>query len=312
MGRRGRAAGLVAIVAAALVAGTAVWLAKTGEDTVTVPSAASGGTATSAASGETPVAGASKETAGASKETSIGVSKGTSMASGSGVVSDISAADLAKVARTRVFFGHQSVGMNVLGGIPAVYAEHGVRAPSVEARRDASGLGSGFIVHTGIGQNQNPLLKIEDFDSTIRGGLGSQIDVAMMKLCYIDVSSGTDIDTLFSTYQRTMTALERDFPRVTFVKVTVPLTTDPSTADNAMRERLNELIRKEYRGDHLFDLATAESTTPDGSQVVGTYEGKQSFALYGGYASDNGHLNAEGSRRAATAFLRAVAEASSR
>jgi hypothetical protein len=298
-----RAAGLVAVTVVVVAGGVAVWLARAGDDTATV-------------------------TSEAGRETSASdPSEGTSMTAGGSVTSDISAADLAKVARTRVFFGHQSVGMNVLGGVSAVYAEHGVRAPSIEARRDASGLGAGFIVHTGIGQNQEPLSKIEDFDSLIRGELGAQVDVAVMKLCYIDVSAGTDIDTLFSTYRRTMTALERDFPRVTFVKATVPLTTEPgalsrlkgrlagngpAAADNAARERLNELIRTEYRGDHLFDLAAAESTTPDGSRVVGTYQGQQYFALYDGYASDNGHLNAEGSRRAATAWLRAVAEASSK
>lgn len=298
--RRGwRTAGLVAAAGTALLAGATVWLVRSADDTVTLKPAASSGTS---------------------------VTPGGSATPGSNVVSELSAADLVKVARTRVFFGHQSVGRNVLGGVSAVYAAHGVQAPSVERRRDASGMGAGFIVHTSIGQNQNPQLKIEDFDSLIRGGLGTQVDVAMMKFCYVDVSSGTDVEALFRTYRDTMAALERDFPRVAFVKVTVPLTTEPEglsnlkgrltggpgAVDNAARERLNELIRKEYGGDDLFDLAAVESTAPDGSRLVGTYQGKEFYALYGGYASDNGHLNAEGSRRAATAWLRAVAEASSK
>jgi hypothetical protein len=42
------------------------------------------------------------------------------------VASAITTANLTAVAHTRVFFGHQSVGMNVLDAVPGVYADHGV------------------------------------------------------------------------------------------------------------------------------------------------------------------------------------------
>jgi len=41
----------------------------------------------------------------------------------------ITTEDLIAVAHTRVFFGHQSVGMNMLNAIPAIYTDHGVSAP---------------------------------------------------------------------------------------------------------------------------------------------------------------------------------------
>jgi hypothetical protein len=127
-----------------------------------------------------------------------------------------------------------------------------------------------------------------------------------------------------------MAALERDFPDVTFVYVTVPLTTEQGfisklktklktlvgvsdrfgQAANLARERLNALIRREYGGRHLFDLAAIESTKPDGTRVSGRYDNQEYFALYDGYAADIGHLNAVGSKIAATAFLEAIAEAS--
>jgi hypothetical protein len=242
-------------------------------------------------------------------------------------VSDVSTDDLGKAARTRVFFGHQSVGGNVLGGVPAVFAAHGMSAPPIEDRRTAPGERGGLIAHTAIGTNTEPLLKIRDFDTAIRAGMGAGVDVAMMKLCYIDIAADTDINALFAAYRDTMAALERDYPRVTFVKATVPLTTEPGTlakikgrlgrgggvgtADNAARERLNELIRREYAQGQLFDLAAVESTAPDGSRVSGTQDGQPYFALYGDYATDEGHLNAEGSRRAATAWLATIARASS-
>jgi hypothetical protein len=242
------------------------------------------------------------------------------------VTSAITADDLAKVSRTKVFFGHMSVGMNVLDGVAGVYAARGVTAPVIEQDRIQPDKEGGFIDHTFIGENEKPWLKIQDFDAKMRSGIGQQVDVAMMKLCYIDIKADTDVDALFATYRDTMTTLQRDFPEVTFIYVTVPLTTEQGTlsklksvlagsrgygaADNAARERLNALIRREYSGRHLFDLAAIESTAPDGSRAAGIYQGQRYYRLYNAYASDSGHLNAAGARVAATAWLKAIAQAS--
>jgi hypothetical protein len=241
------------------------------------------------------------------------------------VASAITTANLTAVARTRVFFGHQSVGMNVLDAVPGVYADHGVSAPPIEQGRAEASPNGGFIAHQFIGENNKPLLKIEDFDHTMRGGMGRQVDVALMKFCYVDITTRTDVDALFARYRDTMAALERDFPKVTFIHVTVPLTTEPrfisklktlvggghrfGQAENVARERLNALIRGEYAGRHLFDLAAIESTKPDGTRVSGRYDNQGYFALYDGYASYMGHLNEVGSKIAATAFLDAIAQA---
>jgi hypothetical protein len=84
------------------------------------------------------------------------------------------------------------------------------------------------------------------------------------------------------------------------------------SAAYATRERLNELIRKEYRGGDLFDVAAVESTGQDGSRVSGRHDGRPYFALVDEYAADPGHLNASGAQRAAAAWLAAVAKASRR
>ena len=146
---------------------------------------------------------------------------------GQRAASGITADDLAKVSRTRVFFGHQSVGMNVLDGVPGIYAAHGMAAPPIEQDGIRPGQDGGFVGHAFIGENEKPLLKIQDFDAKMRSGIGEQVDVAMMKLCYVDVTSDTDVGALFAAYRETIAALERDFPKVTFVHVTVPLMTEP-------------------------------------------------------------------------------------
>ena len=236
--------------------------------------------------------------------------------------------DLNTVARTRVFFGHQSVGENVLSGVPAVFAKQGVTPPPIEQAGTQPGPDGGFIDHQFIGENGQPLLKIEDFDRVIRGGVGKEVDVALMKLCYVDITTDTDVDALFAAYRDTMAGLERDFPDVTFIHMTVPLTTEPNfkskvkallgrgdqlgPAENVAREQLNAKIRTEYADDHLFDLAVVESTQPDGTQTSGRYDDQGYHALYTGYASDPGHLNTLGSEVAATAFLKAIAQAAPR
>jgi hypothetical protein len=137
-----------------------------------------------------------------------------------------------------------------------------------------------------LGENGKPLLKLEDFDHAMRGGMGRQVDVAQMNL---DVRSGMDVDALFARYRDTMGASARDFPNVTFIHVTVPLNTDAlewAKAGNVARERFNALIRGEYAGHHLFDIAAIESTKPDGTRVSGSYDNQGYFALYDGYASD--------------------------
>jgi hypothetical protein len=119
------------------------------------------------------------------------------------VASAIATEDLTAVAHTRVFFGHQSVGMNVLNAVPGVYADHGVSAPPIEQGRTEPGANGGFIAHQFIGENGNPLLKIEDFNRTMRGGMGRQVDVALMKFCYVDITTSTDVDALFARYRDT-------------------------------------------------------------------------------------------------------------
>src|SRR5271170_5860722 len=159
------------------------------------------------------------------------------------VGSAITTANLAAVARTRVFFGHYFVGMSVLDAVPGVYADHGVSAPPIELGRAEPGPDGGFIAHKFIGKGVEDAGKpqLEDFDRTMRGGMGRQVDVALMKFCWGDIWSDTDVDALFTRYRDTMAALERDFPDVTFIHVTVPLSTEPGLFTE-LKTRLKTLL----------------------------------------------------------------------
>lgn len=225
------------------------------------------------------------------------------------------------VGDARVLFAHQSVGGNILSGVPAVYARHGLSAPEFVELSEATPADN--LVHLRIGENGDPLGKIEAFDSLIRGGLGDDLDVAVLKLCYQDVRGGADVNAVFSAYRDTLAQLEQDYPDVTFVAATVPLQVkrgplgvvkawvgkgDHLGAEhNAAREELNGLLRAEYADTgRLFDVASIESTTEGGDRVTGRHRGEVYFALDKGYAADPGHLNAAGSAVAAEGFLAVV------
>lgn len=259
----------------------------------------------------------------------LGATRGDASASSAQAPSGASAGAatpdaLELVLDQRVFFGHQSVGMNVLDGIPGVYQAEGLTPPPVEQTSDPAGT-DGIFAHAYVGENEKPLTKLADFASLMGSGLADEVDVAFMKLCYVDITGGTDVDALFAEYRRTMDSLESAHPDVTFLHLTAPLTTDSglktavksllgredaNRADNVARERYNELVRQAY-GDtgRLFDLAAVESTSPDGARVGGEYAGATYYALDPEYASDNGHLNEYGARVAAAQLVETIARA---
>jgi lysophospholipase L1-like esterase len=205
----------------------------------------------------------------------------------------------------RVFFGHQSVGANVLDGISGVYQDFGVAAPAVN---EGMPLPGGSFGNVWIGTNEVPVSKLDELEGWLREReLGAGADVVLMKLCYLDVWRNTDVPAWFSRYRSTMQELERDFPNVTFLHVTTPVTTW-TAEDNVARQRLNALMRAEYGPTgRLFDIARVESTRPDGTRVSGNWEGQVYYELYPGYTTDGGHLNADGQKVAATALLETIA-----
>lgn len=214
---------------------------------------------------------------------------------------------VATAAEQRLFFAHQSVGFNVMKGLNHLSRTNGwgnpVYVDLAGGETVPEGPGGGFIVQVKIGRNGDPLGKIADFDKRLRDGLAGKVNIAALKLCYVDINSGTDVAAIFKKYRTALNDLEKDYPGITFLHATVPLKTEDA-AGNKTRTRLNELLRKEY-GDtgRLWDIAAIESTDPEGERVGGKgYE-----ALFSGYASDGAHLNEEGGQVVAAELLKVVA-----
>lgn len=217
-----------------------------------------------------------------------------------------------KVASRRIFFGHQSVGANVLDGIRELTSGKVI----IHEGRSFTSPG---LVHAFLGKNEAPLTKLADFESVIQT-LDGQVDVAFFKFCYIDFNAHTDAERLFTEYLGTMNRLHAKYPKVTFVHVTVPLTVVPQgpkawlqktltrsepwgTKENAVRQRFNTLLRTRLEGQPLFDLAALESTRADGTQVCYPFGAQSVPALAPEYSNDGQHLNATGRRVVAEALL---------
>jgi hypothetical protein len=206
---------------------------------------------------------------------------------------------LQTLAAKAIYFGHQSVGSNIMSGVQGQIAANPGTTLRVVGSSAASALAAGVFAHSSNGSNGDPGGKNDAFEATIRAGVGTAADIAFFKYCYVDVNKSSNASALFDDYRSHMAALKAAYPRVRFVHVTMPLTTTDSS-DNEVRERFNSLMRQAYGGSEpLFDLAVVESTAPDGSTVmVGGVR-----AMAPAYSSDGGHLNATGQDVVAKALL---------
>jgi hypothetical protein len=237
---------------------------------------------------------------------------------------------LKKVAGQRIYFGHQSVGYNILDGIRDVAKPYPQIQLNIVETADPGKLdGKAILAHSTVGYNTDPVSKLNDFSKNLEKGLGNKVDIAFIKFCYVDMRQGDDAGKIFEEYKKTITSLKIKFPRITFVHVTAPLTSHQkdiktiaknaikwiigrpirSYRDNIPRNQFNDLLRKEFGGSEpVFDLAAIESTGPDGKRVEDSADGRSFYSMAPGYTYDGGHLNETGRRIVAQKLLLFLAQ----
>ena len=230
---------------------------------------------------------------------------------------------LRRLASQRVYFGHQSVGGNLLAGLDGLPPNQQSMLKVVQTRDPASVTGPAFV-HFPVGRNEDPASKNADFIRMLDARKSRDSAIALFKYCYVDVNLETDIDALFNGYRQTVQEVKSKHPDVTLVHVTLPLTTGqsgvkgfikrvigrPSTWDiNQRRNRFNDKLRAEFAREPIFDLAALESTRPDGSREQATLRGETVYAMSPDYTPDGGHLNPEAQRLFADHLLKVLAAA---
>ncbi len=230
-----------------------------------------------------------------------------------------------KIASKKIFWGHQSVGFNILEGVDELVANAPGAGLQVVDSTDPSVFdGDGALAHASLGNNADPRSKIDAFVDTMEGGMGGVAELAFLKFCYLDFQPGSDVRALFADYKRAIDALARRYPETTFAHVTVPLTerqTGPKALikklmrrpiagveDNLKRYQFNLLLKAEYgMKAPIFDLAEVESIHPDGHRERVRVSDTIVPALVPAYTDDGGHLNQLGRQAAATRLLQFLA-----
>ena len=230
--------------------------------------------------------------------------------------------ELERLAQRRIFFGHQSVGENLLDGVKQLATKAGVPVRIIETDA-ASKVGPATFGHTFVAENGNPTHKLQSFNQAM-GSQSAGLDIAFMKFCFVDFNVNTDVKELFAHYQATIDDLRTRNPGTTFIHVTAPLTGDQGgfkgfvkrllgrapygIMENIRLEEYNALLRQAYRGrEPIFDLARVESTAPDGKVLTAKWQGSVTPTMVPGYTDDGGHLNAAGRLRAARELISVLA-----
>lgn len=222
-------------------------------------------------------------------------------------------------ADKKIYFGHQSVGLNMLDGLEQVLNGRNNGTMTIEKIDKDSNVSGPALYHSFIGYNEKTDSKLEDFHYYVESVFGGNLDVALMKFCYLDIEAYTDVDSLYDNYKATIDTLESRFPDIRFVHMTVPLRglqKGPKAwvkrvlgkpvvgyEDNRKRERFNAMVRRDY-GENLFDIALLESTRQSGERALVEVGGQQVPYLASEYTDDGGHLNDVSKKLIAEEFLK--------
>jgi hypothetical protein len=226
-----------------------------------------------------------------------------------------------KLESKAIYFGHHSVGGNILDGINSILSTIEGNTIRVVMTKSPDDISAGVFAHSAVGENYKPASKDEEFTANVTNISNStRLDVALYKYCYVDIQKDTDVEALFSAYRKNYDSLIAANPGIKFIHLTTPLTIIQKDwkvwikkligrpiggyAENVKRGQFNEMLRKEYGDSGLvFDLAKLESTYPDGRRELFSVDGNQYEALIEDYASDGRHLNKTGSRYIAEQLL---------
>lgn len=217
-------------------------------------------------------------------------------------------------------FGHQSVGQNLLEGLGEL-AGAGAAVPQVTRDTESPALQSqDCIIAFRVGANGDPFGKLRHFAEMAAGPLGRQATVALFKFCYVDIEDPRVVGPLSDAYAAAIDALESAGHAPRIAHITVPLRHvsfgarstlgllvgrhHPQAIRNSARHAFNEWLRRRYSGEHrLFDLAAIESRDAAGRARTSPGPGGRVPMLAAGFTDDGGHLNGEGRRIVAGAFL---------
>ena len=236
----------------------------------------------------------------------------------------------AKLAEKRIFFGHKSVGSNIIQGINDIIDEREYIRLNIVQTDNCKDFDQPIFAHSSVGRNTEPASKIKSFRSIIDAGIGKKVDIAFFKFCFVDIARDSDPREILDSYRALIEDMKVRYPQTTFLHVTVPVCSVPrgvkrplkecvklltgrrrimTLDDNIMRQHYNALLSDAYsQTEHVFDLALIESVNPDGFKCYATKGAKKVSVMVPEYTYDGGHLNEQGRKRVAEQLLIILAE----
>ena len=240
-------------------------------------------------------------------------------------IKDVPASAWEKLAQKKIYFGHQSVGFNIVDGIKDLMKENPQIKLNIVETSDQSDFKLGLFAHSRVGKNMDPKSKVDEFANFINDGIGGKADAAALKFCYVDIRSDTNTKNIYVDYSNSISKIKNKYSNITIIHFTTPLTQRQTgikasikkligrpvggVDDNIKRNEYNEMLRKEYEEkEPLFDIAKIESTFPNGTRCSFTKDGKTYYSMVPEYTYDGGHLNETGRKKAAEQLLILLAQ----
>jgi hypothetical protein len=243
-------------------------------------------------------------------------------------IDDVPGEQWAKLTEKKIFFGHQSVGYNIIDGITDITNERDYIKLNVIEAREPSAFDQPVLAHSQVGMNTKPFSKIERFVEIMDSGIGSKVDIAFFKFCYVDIMRDSDPQEIFDGYNDALEGLKERYPNTKFLHVTVPIRSVPKQVkrylkqtvklligrpgffeDNMMRHSYNDLLNNAYSKTGLFfDLARTESVNASGFGCYALKGTERVSVMAPEYTEDAGHLNSLGRKKVAEQLLIILAE----
>ena len=240
------------------------------------------------------------------------------------IMSNVKTEDLNSIKNMRIYFGHQSVGYNIVAGIEDLIKDKIIPEINLVRLEDSAEFPEYYFAHSSIGKNGYPNVKCDDFSDKINFMNSNNIGYALLKFCYVDIRRETNVDEMFEYYSKTMDSLISKYPQIKFILVTVPLTergpwfkrfikgimgeNEYQDIANKKRCEFNDMLISRYKDNPVFDLAKIESTRPDGTRTEYEIDGKTYYYLFDGYTMDGGHLNEAGRKKVAYELILTLAK----
>lgn len=231
--------------------------------------------------------------------------------------------NLKLIEKCRIFFGHMSVGFNIINGISDLMKKSGNKNINIIEISKNLNLPEYYFAHSKVGENTKPNTKCDTFSAILTNDFANKLDIALLKFCYVDMRAEDNPKSVFEYYKSTVDSIKIKYPNLTIVHITIPLTViqtgwkaiikkilgkEVGYKENINRYQFNKLLKEYFKDDPIFDLSKIESTYSDGSRESFEKDGKIYYALIPDYTYDGGHLNELGRQLAAKELLRILAE----